>query len=319
MSRPPAGAGPPGSRGVPACRAARARDAARAPWLSLHLHHGDDCYGPELDRLLLAGVGPCVERCLARGAIRSYFFLRYGEGGSHLRIRLQGSDPGSCRRELRRSLERHLGTRDIDLRAATYEPELGRYGGPLGLRVAEQLFHASSRVSLGVLGAGGGHGRRLGKTLLLAVVLAHTFFGGRAGAAAFLHRYAVGYHRLLRRCGRAAGPAPPGPTPTPELLAAVGRLLPALDTDPYPLLFPQDGHASGGRGLVGAWLQACLRARGGLHTLPLRPATDPRALRESIVASYLHVHHNRLGWSIPQEIHLCRLAAHTLDHLGACP
>ena len=52
-------------------------------WLSLHFfHHGD------LDRLLVECVGPLVLALKREGAIAESFFLRYWNGGPHIRLRL---------------------------------------------------------------------------------------------------------------------------------------------------------------------------------------------------------------------------------------
>ena len=53
-------------------------------WLSLHLFDGGD-----LDRLLLDGVVPFTKRLRAERLARRMFFLRYWNGGPHLRLRLE--------------------------------------------------------------------------------------------------------------------------------------------------------------------------------------------------------------------------------------
>jgi len=58
--------------------------ADHSTWLGVHLHYRGD-----LDALLRDAAGPLV-RALARDAIATdFFFLRYWDGGSHLRLRLR--------------------------------------------------------------------------------------------------------------------------------------------------------------------------------------------------------------------------------------
>lgn len=56
-------------------------------WLSLHVYyHGDH------DALLLEGIRPLLEELDGRGAAQSYFYVRYWNGGPHVRLRVLPSD-----------------------------------------------------------------------------------------------------------------------------------------------------------------------------------------------------------------------------------
>lgn len=72
------------------------RGAAGPRWLSFHIFHGGD-----LDRLLLDGVRPALDEWTASGAIDGFFFVRFWNGGPHLRLRLAA--PGETADETGRS------------------------------------------------------------------------------------------------------------------------------------------------------------------------------------------------------------------------
>ncbi|MFI6165568.1 lantibiotic dehydratase C-terminal domain-containing protein [Nocardia sp. NPDC051052] len=78
----------------------------RGPWLSAHIHYHED-----LDRLLRRCVGPLVARLGDRVAPCGVYFLRYWQGGPHLRLRLRSADLatiGSLRAVTEESLHRFL-------------------------------------------------------------------------------------------------------------------------------------------------------------------------------------------------------------------
>jgi thiopeptide-type bacteriocin biosynthesis protein len=58
-------------------------DAAESSWISAHAFYRDD-----LDRLVVDAVVPLVEKLTTDGVIGSWFFLRYWEGGTHIRLRV---------------------------------------------------------------------------------------------------------------------------------------------------------------------------------------------------------------------------------------
>lgn len=60
-------------------------------WISLHIHfHG------ELDALLLDAVRPLLDELRAAGDVQAAFFIRYWNGGQHLRLRLMPGDGRSA-------------------------------------------------------------------------------------------------------------------------------------------------------------------------------------------------------------------------------
>ncbi|WP_327287163.1 lantibiotic dehydratase C-terminal domain-containing protein [Streptomyces sp. NBC_01198] len=156
-------------------------------WVSLHaFHHGD------LDVLLLDGVRPLVDDLRRAALIDGFFYLRYWDGGPHLRVRLRTArdaevtgialgalrgylrdhpaadrpQPGypaqSARLAAAEGVTDHLRTPEPNntVRAVAYRPETGRYGEGVSLAAAERHFGESSRIALGLIAAGADRGQR---------------------------------------------------------------------------------------------------------------------------------------------------------------
>lgn len=142
-------------------------------WTAIH------CYVPrslQTDYLL-----HCVVPALERNSVSDFFFLRYWKGGPHLRIRIKNPCSTiikSLQRELERAMpdydeslrkeyqfeagyqeqlallegentERIRGVGTVEIRS--YEPELEKYGGERGIKIAERLFCESSREVVRIL------------------------------------------------------------------------------------------------------------------------------------------------------------------------
>ncbi|KXK60306.1 hypothetical protein AWW66_19495 [Micromonospora rosaria] len=151
-------------------------------WLSWHaFHHGDHT------RLITGAVDPLVASLQADGRIAQFFFIRYWEGGPHLRLRLlptHAEYSTEVAARARSALERHLarfpsppsapagqyaalaeryarleGLADHDRRlrppdvveAVPYHPEYPVFGGRAATRAVERHFTDSSRLALSVL------------------------------------------------------------------------------------------------------------------------------------------------------------------------
>lgn len=166
------------------------------PWVSAHLFYQGD-----LDDLLIRLVRPLVDDLAADGLTDAYFYLRYWEGGPHLRLRLRAADVGAlprlrdlvatrctrylrtrpspdvldpgeytvmaaelARRERRTSYETTLRTNNT-IAFVAYRPETWRYGTGRSLRAVERHFAASSRAALGALPLG--HREAVGYAVIL--------------------------------------------------------------------------------------------------------------------------------------------------------
>ena len=100
-------------------------------------------------------VAPLVRETLAAGWADGWFFIRYGDPEWHVRLRFHG-DPAALTARLLPAL--HDGVAPLlgdgrlwKLQLDTYEREVERYGGPLGIGLVERLFQVDSEAVLEIL------------------------------------------------------------------------------------------------------------------------------------------------------------------------
>lgn len=128
--------------------AGRRSFAPGSEWLYVKLYSGPGM----ADGLLSEVVAPIVTEATARGEIDSWFFIRYSDPESHLRLRLHG-DPRSLTGELlprlHASINDQIEARSVwKMQLDTYEREVERYGGDDGILCAEQFFFHDSQAIL---------------------------------------------------------------------------------------------------------------------------------------------------------------------------
>lgn len=296
-------------------------------WVSLHLYCGKDLYGDSIDDLLVDGVAPLLERLRRRKRIMSSFFIRYEDPESHVRLRLAASE-GVDGDGLKSDVEEMAEGLDfpVTVRVVPYEPETERYGGVDALPLAEEHFDLSSRTALKLLAEtrGEARSRRLGKTLLTSVLLVFCAGRDRHWTKQFLAGYAQRYRHYLD----------PGSAPQQDLdqrLEALGMAGVAGQTDVQAaasmaraldaLLMVAASEESLSVPILEQWRRGALSTLEGLQSLHrdgrlLVPSgLRPDQALQPIVGSFLHMHHNRLGLSIPQEIYATHLAARALEAL----
>ncbi|CAL9671661.1 hypothetical protein SUDANB15_07439 (plasmid) [Streptomyces sp. enrichment culture] len=200
--------------------------SAPGAWTSVHLFHQGD-----LDTLLLDAVVPAIAD--AGADVRGHFFLRYWEGGPHLRVRLrvtEASDPDGIVSGLVERwndwLSRHPSRRAVNaaayLRFATeaavreglpgfepwrdlhdcavprpYVPEHDRYGTGTSLVAVERHFMEASRCAEALLARRPGPAERLsaGFAVLLLTWAVIEPDGHRRREA--LHAGAEAWRRML--------------------------------------------------------------------------------------------------------------------------
>lgn len=289
---------------APARMAVAVRDRVRPPgsdWLFAKF------YLPA-DRITDLLTGPVADLCAMAensGLAQRWFFLRYADPGSHLRIRWQGA-PDRLLQQLLPQVTDFAGQlietgRLERLVIDTYERELDRYGGPDGTDVSEAVFHADSATVQHLLALPGpaGHPDRTE----LAALTVHTLLVDLGLDAedrlAFYRRQVAGadeesgrragedYRQRKDRLRRALGPG------GAEHLDPTGAVGLVLDDQRLPL------RAAASR----------LRALAGQGGLTLPP--------EDLWPSYVHMHHNRLvgGGGQSSEVHLLHLLRRTQEGL----
>lgn len=299
-------------------------DRGLAAWLSLYLDLAD-ADPRTADAVIQELVAPLVAKLDDDEALSGFFFIRYRDPTPHVRLRL------------RLPPERHQAMTDrvlalaserpewvAGLRKQVYEPELDRYGGAVGVDIAEGLFEASSRLVLATLSAisvgGGGPDVRFAHGALGVALLVACLLRDHAGdeRSAFLRSYEAGTVRLrIREAARAQFEA------EYSLVAAEqDRLLDTLrgvamaaatpDRLPEPLDAAAQSFDGARAALDRAFTSSSIRG-------PLSQLATPREALHRLLGSYLHMHLNRLGVAPVQEVLACRIASHVFETEAACP
>lgn len=136
--------------------------APGSEWLYAKIYGG----AATADRVLVEHLRPVLEQLSARGLIRQWFFLRYSDPDEHLRLRIQAT-PNLLQHEVWPIVREALAAaREAGLAGRvqldTYQREVRRYGGPVGVQLAETWFAADSRAALALIAATpGGQGQDL--------------------------------------------------------------------------------------------------------------------------------------------------------------
>ncbi|MEU8463929.1 thiopeptide-type bacteriocin biosynthesis protein [Streptomyces sp. NPDC029003] len=281
-------------------------------WHSLHLFLHSEA--ADTDAFLVRSAAPLLDGLVASGQAAGWFFIRYGEDGPHLRIRVRGlSAPAAGRltRELARAAREVPAvpgpwpSRHGEVRVVRYEPETERYGGPRALPVAEEVFAASTRVVLDALReapAPAADAARLARAADLAHATAYALGMDRLTAARWLRRHAAGWRWVTGL------PLLPGAAVHARVNTVYAAQRTGLARRARALREGLD------RGALRPWLtdwadrvreaDALLRADagGGLS----------QGASEWVWGSQLHMLFNRLGVGPDEERAVCRLAARTL-------
>ncbi|SDS78822.1 thiopeptide-type bacteriocin biosynthesis domain-containing protein [Streptomyces sp. TLI_053] len=275
-----------------------------APWQSLHL--ALPLPARETDAFVTEDLAPLMDR----PADSDWFFIRYGEGGPHLRIRFRGTAAradGLAKElarlaSLRSPADGPWAARHGEVTAVPYEPETERYGGPSLLPVAEELFTRSTRTAVLAL-------RTLGPApaarLPLALDLAHTTTRAlgldELAAARWLRNHSASW-RWVTEFRPLPGAAVHSRVNTvfaqqrQTLARRAAALREALGT----------GTAAP---WLGDWSAHVMAAAARMRAVAPQDS-EQRLLR--VWASQLHMLFNRLGVGPDEERAVCRLAGRTL-------
>jgi thiopeptide-type bacteriocin biosynthesis protein len=311
------------------------RGAAGWPgWHSLHVHR----YGGQ-DEFLVDGLAPVVASLRESGAVSGFFFLRYWQGGHHVRVRLRlaAADAEQVLAEVTAKLGGYLAEfpsgADFDaeefrreaqptmaaleneqaepvyppdtIRRVPYEPELAKYGGGPGVAVAEEFFGRSSETVLATLpGLAGRSGKRLGTGL--SMMLRGLCAAGLSPAAMadFFAHYCLLWSPYTFEQFVATWPDLLRARHDATLAHAEAVLAHAdsLAGDPFAAA------------VAGAWSAVDARADEILPAVTLLGPQAPASRRRQVLlVSYLHTHNNRLGLIPEHESFLGYLGHHVLS------
>lgn len=176
-------------------------------WLSVYIYSKGDIYSQNGDRVILEIVDPVVQYSVQNGLIKRYFFIRYSEKGTHIRLRLYGQKDileTTIKQFIKDFVEEKL---HVDLRIdenksgiktvewTDYEPEYERYGGNEAVKVAEDFFQFSSEFCIEQLKhiPDGEQSSRFGKGIIGMVTLLKVFFEEKNSALQLVQNYGKNY------------------------------------------------------------------------------------------------------------------------------
>ncbi|MBV8354889.1 MAG: thiopeptide-type bacteriocin biosynthesis protein, partial [Candidatus Eremiobacteraeota bacterium] len=123
-------------------------------WIYARLYLGSQT----MDDFLTSAIAPFVETFRERRLIERWFFLRYGDPQSHIRLRLHAADGHAAlaRERFFESAETWLASDRITRYALdTYEPEYERYGGAAKIERIERFFELDSDACLEIIRTAG--------------------------------------------------------------------------------------------------------------------------------------------------------------------
>lgn len=314
-------------------------------WISAHIFSQGD-----LNQVLLRGVSPLLQKLQAQALIERFFFIRYWQGGPHIRLRLlpaAGCEPA----QITTPLEQHIAaffaaypsadTLDPAQYAATteylslleygedqrvplypnnslqylpYQPEYGRYGGREAMLIVEQFFMESSQLALHLLAGGMTRNQCTGQALASMLLAAAPYADQRADLAQI---FALNYRAWNRVLGAQPAQAEARferqyQQQRQQLHQLVARLL-ALAWQPDSA--PDDP-------LIARWLDTNRELKCQLDRLEQRGVLvveQPGRLFSgplSIILSCLHMHNNRLGATLVEEAYILFLLKRALADLG---
>ncbi|MFD5712516.1 thiopeptide-type bacteriocin biosynthesis protein [Streptomyces pharetrae] len=276
------------------------------PWHSLHLalHTGT----AETDAFLTGTLAPLMDDLTAPPSA-AWFFIRHGDGGPHLRVRIRGPLPAGLPDRLARlastttaRLDGPWATRHGEVREVPYVPETERYGGPAALPLAEDLFTRSNRTAVEALRAMPNPTARLPLALELAHATAHALGLDELRAAGWLRRHAASWRWVTE-----TEPLP-GAAVHSRVNSVFARQRPGLVRHAEALRAALDA------GTAPAWLAEWARVVTAADDRLRDAVPEAQADRRIpwVWASHLHMLFNRLGVTPDEERAVCRLAARTL-------
>jgi thiopeptide-type bacteriocin biosynthesis protein len=125
--------------------------APGSEWLFFKLYGGKGT----ADLVLVETIAPVIAELKARGVIRGWFFIRYGDPDPHLRVRLHGDPERLCAdalSEMYRRLNPLIQNGSLwRVELGTYQREIDRYGGEQNIARAERLFELDSEAALAII------------------------------------------------------------------------------------------------------------------------------------------------------------------------
>ena len=294
-------------------------ETSSQPWLSGHLAINCGLRSPDCDTVVTDVVRPFVQRQKSSGTVSQWFFVRYGERGNHLRLRLRPTTR-AARARLVHELVAYTRARGITrVDWVEYRPEVERYGGPRAIAVAEEFFHHSSEAAASLIDHVGElpGSARLGRAMACMLLIASAFCDRAAWAARFLRTYARSYLRSLGAAGSRLAMIEArfdkGFSIQEQALGTIVHELWASSRSGAPIAEGLDLFRVS---LIETRRKFQALADAEQVVMWNRVPLHYRAAAAGVVPSYLHMMSNRLGLTIPEESYLAHVVALALERDG---
>ncbi|MBN1170630.1 MAG: thiopeptide-type bacteriocin biosynthesis protein [Micromonosporaceae bacterium] len=263
-------------------------------WAQINLGFADPATA---ERIMIDHLWPWLRAATAVGTLTSWWYIRKTPWW-RLRLQTAASQHAAMHQSIAPILDQLL-TQDRITTWSTgvYEPEIHAFGGPEGMAVAHQFFHADSSAILDYLDTGGTPGSqpaRLGRREMSMVLCTALL----RAAGQDWHEQGDVWQRVTRMRPLPADVANQAHRTVP----AVYRLL-TLDTGPSSPL----RHDHGPLADAAAWLDAAAQTGQALKTTAAA-GTLRRGLR-AVLAHHVIFHWNRLGLDATTQALLAHTAA----------
>jgi thiopeptide-type bacteriocin biosynthesis protein len=310
------------------------------PWISLYVYYHEDP-----TPLLVKCLHPLAEELHQSKQIQAYFYVRYWEGGPHVRFRVlphpeinRDQLSSTIRHRIEQYLLEHpsevvidperyakasayfsqfeLGqVKPFELRPnnsvleVTYVPEFQSYGGERAIPIVEEQFFASSQIGLQLLEQEISADRRIGRAMLMMLSGLHAF---TPRPDELQHWFTV-YNRNWM----------PALQPNPEAFAEIFRKRFERQREHLKLFVHQVLQVTPRTDdVMQHWRNSQQRLYKQLHQLAEEQLLEynlrPLPIRDLpiIALNTLHMHNNRIGISLHEEAYLTFLLKEALAALA---
>lgn len=190
-------------------------------WLSLHIFYHDIT---KQEKLITKCIYPLFKEIRDYDYVHSYFFMRYWDGGPHLRLRFYIDESKYSHLEsfIRNYINKYLNVHpslvnlnskdyyrnllvgeemteirkiyaDNSIENLEYEQEYNRYGGREGIKIAQELFMLSSELSCAILSKFDSYQKRLSVAKDLMFITFHSYSKHDLDAIEYFEQYSRYY------------------------------------------------------------------------------------------------------------------------------
>lgn len=285
-------------------------------WMSLHLFYE----GPWLD-LLKHYIKPFLMTQINVGNAKSYFYVRYYEGGPHIRVRILIEKEKylffeqvvkdyfykvqkilSVTRYVKNEFSEDSIANDF-CRFINYEPEYERYGGHDRMSIAEDQFFLSSAICLDIIESTENYSQRMWKALSLQLAIYSVFKYSTQHVLSIIDAYTNLWSSDLFQeedgvnSGRDIIHSMDGAVSLipKQNIIAISKLWDEINSSSVSIETPA---------IVNLWLDGMKVIK---EMLDLVSDNNTSTNYSGIIGSYIHMTNNRLGINNYDEIYLGRI------------